>query len=707
MKTKRSLLLTIKDESGRLDLHNMQSFCTLFVLVGFIMCIVNLLADSWRMALITGGTGLLMLINVVLLAVWKKIRFVICNVICAVMVMMLYFVVNGGEHGFSLVWLFLVPPAVMYFLNVFYGGLVSLLLGVLSAMYMWTPLHELGYHYTITYRTRFPLVYLAETFMCMMIQYRIWCYQRQQQELLLKAEEANHAKSDFLANMSHEIRTPMNAIMGMCELVLNEKDLSEEVRDNCNNIHLSGRNLLGIINDLLDFSKIESGKMDLVCDSYQVSSMLNDIINMAMARKGDKAIELMVDCDPRIPDRLYGDEIRIRQVIINLLTNAIKFTHQGGILFCIHARKESYGVNLIFTIKDSGIGIKEENLDKIFQSFSQVDTKKNRSIEGTGLGLAISKQLVRKMGGVLHVTSKYGEGTEFTVVIPQKVVEEKPMIQVREADKQDCLCYIRMDKFSHSFVKETYAQLMEHIGESLGIHYCICATLEETKRELVSGRDYGHLFLGREEYQKSKKYFDRLSEQIHITVVQERMDRELLAENMRNVYKPFYVISIGNVINGEKLSFNPGNKETSGKRFTAPGAKILVVDDNAMNLKVALGLLKPYHMTIMTAESGPQAIEMVKSADYHLVFMDHMMPGMDGVEALHAIRALPGDYYGKLPIVALTANAVSGAREMFLSEGFQDFVTKPIEMNAMERSLRQWLPQELICKEQEEGGTLS
>lgn len=703
METRRNLLLAIKNDAGGLDINNMRSFCMLFVLVGGIMCIVNLSAGSVRMALITGGTGVLMLFNTVLLTVWKKIRFVTFNVVGTVMVMMMYFVVNGGEHGFSLVWLFLVPPAVMYFLNLFYGGIACLLLGGMSAIYMWSPLHELGYAYTVTYRTRFPLVYLAEAFMCIMIQYRIWCYQRQQQELLFKAEEASRAKSDFLANMSHEIRTPMNAIMGMCELVLNEKDLSEEVRDNCNNIHLSGRNLLGIINDLLDFSKIESGKMDLICDSYQVSSMLNDIINMAMARKGDKAIELMVDCDPRIPDRLYGDEIRIRQVVINLLTNAIKFTHEGGVLFRISARKESYGVNLIFIIRDSGIGIKEENMDKIFQSFSQVDTKKNRSIEGTGLGLAISKQLVRKMGGVLHVASTYGAGTEFTVVIPQKVVEEKPMVQVHEAADKDCLCYIRMDKFNHPFVKETYQMIMEHIGENLGIRYRICPTLEETKIELASGRKYGHLFLGREEYQESKKYFDRLSNQIYITVVQERMDHAPLAKSMRNVYKPFYVLPIGNVINGEKLSFDPGNKETSAKRFTAPGAKILVVDDNAMNLKVVLGLLKPYHMTIMTAESGPQAIEMAKSADYHIIFMDHMMPGMDGVEALHAIRDLEGDYFKELPIVALTANAVSGAREMFLSEGFQDFVTKPIEMNAMERSLRQWLPEKLICKEQGEG----
>lgn len=706
MKTKK-LLLEIKNDAGGLDVHTMRSFCILFTLVGCIMCIVNLSVGSFRMALITGGIGVLMFTDFMLLVVWKKVKFVTVSIIVVLTIMMGFFVIEGGEEGFSAVWMFLVPPAMMYFLNLFYGGLVSLTMGVLTAAYLWSPLHTIGYAYTDTYRMRFPLVYLAETVMCILIQFRIWYYQREQKDLLVKAEEANHAKSDFLANMSHEIRTPMNAIMGMCELVLNEKDLSEDVRDNCNNIYLSGKNLLGIINDLLDFSKIESGKMDLICDSYQVSSMLNDIINMAMARKGDKDIEFMVDCDSRIPERLFGDEIRIRQVIINLLTNAIKFTHQGGVLFQVHTRRESYGVNLIFTIKDSGIGIKEENLDKIFHSFSQVDTKKNRSIEGTGLGLAISKQLIRKMGGVLHVTSKYGEGTVFTVVIPQKVVEEKPMIEIHQAGKQECLCYIRMDKFKHPFVKEAYRDVMEHIGNNLGVNYCICRTLEQTKKELASGRKYGHLFLGREEYQASKKYFDMLSEKIQITVVQERKDHQPLLDNMRNVYKPFYVLPIGNVINKEKLSFNPGNKAAAGKRFTAPKAKILVVDDNAMNLKVALGLLKPYHMTIMTADSGAQAIEMVKSKDYHIVFMDHMMPGMDGVEALHLIRDLDGDYFKELPIVALTANAVTGAREMFLSEGFQDFVTKPIEMNAMERSLRQWLPEELICKEQEEGEKLS
>lgn len=700
----QGLIQELKEESGGLDEKGLQFFCIVFALVGAFMYVLNMSVDSPQIAYITGAMGVWMLLSLIFFRIGRNVKLVVVGIAVAMLLMLVYFLVSGGEKGFSIIWLLLLPPIGMFFLNLYYGSILSLILGIITAVYMWTPLSQLGYPYSKTWLTRFPIAYFVETIMCMAIQYRIFDYKRKQRELLIRAEKANRAKSDFLANMSHEIRTPMNAIMGMCELVLNEKDLSDDVRDNCSNIHLSGRNLLSIINDLLDFSKIESGKMELVCEPYQLASMLNDVINMAMARKGDKQIELVVDCNPNIPDKLYGDEIRIRQIIINLLTNAIKFTQKGGVLFRIGYRKESYGINLIFTVKDSGIGIKKKNLGKMFQSFSQVDTRRNRAIEGTGLGLAISKQLVKKMGGIIHVDSVYGQGTEFTVVLPQKVVEEEPIIRLFDPEHTKILCYIHFGKFDHPFVTKRYAQLLEHMEHDFGIGCRSCDSLEEVKRELGSDTEYTHLFLARDEYLEAREYFEELAEKMTITIVQERQNRIDVGKNMRNIYKPFYSLSVGNVINGEKLSFNAGNESPKLGRFHAPGAKILVVDDNVMNLKVALGLLKPYQMTILTAQSGPEAIEMVKkNHDYHIVFMDHMMPGMDGVEAVHAIRQLPGEYFQRVPIVALTANAVNGAREMFLSEGFQGFVTKPIEMSAMERTLRRLLPEELIQHE-EKGG---
>lgn len=692
-----NLFQELKEDAKEVDEKALQFFCVVFALVGAFMFVLNMSVNSVLIAYITGALGIWMLFNLILFRIGKNVKWVILSIIFSMLLLLTYLLVSGGEQGFSIIWLLFVPPIGMFFLHLYYGGILSLVIGIITAVYMWTPLNQFGFPYSVTWLTRFPIAYFIEMIMCAAIQYRISCYKRQQRELLAKAEEANRAKSDFLANMSHEIRTPMNAIMGMCELVLNEKDLSEDVRENCSNIHLSGRNLLSIINDLLDFSKIESGKMDLVCEPYQLASLLNDIINMAMARKGEKQIELVVDCDPNIPDKLYGDEIRIRQIIINLLTNAIKFTQEGGVLFRIGARKESYGINLMITVKDSGIGIKKKNLGKMFQSFSQVDTKRNRAIEGTGLGLAISKQLVKKMGGIIHVDSVYGEGTEFTVVIPQKVVEEEPIIRLSDREKTKLLCYIRFQKFSHPFVAEHYMHMLEHMEHDFGIGCQTCSSLEEAKRELESKKGYTHLFLARDEYLEAKEYFESLAERMTVTIVQERQNRIEVGRNMRNIYKPFYSLSVGNVINGEKLSFNAGNENLKMGRFRAPGAKILVVDDNVMNLKVALGLLKPYQMTILTAQSGKEAIEMVrKNADYHIIFMDHMMPGMDGVEAAHAIRKIPGAYFQNVPIVALTANAVSGAREMFLEEGFQGFVSKPIEMSAMERTLRRLLPEELI-----------
>lgn len=702
MKRRSSLgeiIRDFKEKFGDIERKPLIIIWGLFGIVCLIMFMVNCISGSARMAYITGGSAIFSVVTLFFLRK-RKVRYMIFCSIPLIFTLMIYFVVSGGENGFSSIWLLLVPVVCLYIFGMYYGSILCLSLLVFVTAYMWTPLHQLGYAYTSTYLLRFPIVYISETVMCIVIQYRIAKYRINQNKLLEQAENANRSKSEFLANMSHEIRTPMNSIMGMCELILNE-EISDDIRDNCNNIYISGKNLLGIINDLLDFSKIESGKMDLVEDKYQLSSLLNDVINMAVARKGEKEIEFMVDCDPNIPDKLYGDELRIRQIVINLLTNAIKFTREGGVLFRVTARREEYGVNLIFSVKDSGIGIKEENLQKIFQSFSQVDTKKNRAIEGTGLGLAISKRLVTKMGGFIRVESEYGKGTEFTVVIPQKVTGEEAVIKIKEPEKVRLLVFIGTDKYRNSFVKRSYMDIIRNMGTKFGISYCMLESIQLIKKELESENRYTHLFLAREEYMQDKEYFDSLVKKIDVVVVQDQKNRIKPGEGIRNIYKPLYVLPVGNAINRERLSFDVGAANMKRQSFMAPEAKILVVDDNMMNLKVAIGLLKPYKMAVRTADSGVEAIRIMKNQRFDLVFMDHMMPEMDGVEAVHQIRELPEEYFRNVPIVALTANAVNGAREMFLREGFQDFLAKPIETGAMERILKRWLPKELIVQKEE------
>lgn len=392
----------------------------------------------------------------------------------------------------------------------------------------------------------------------------------------IEIERAAQMKSDFLANMSHEIRTPMNAVIGMAELALRE-DLPENAKNYIRQIKSSGHALLTIINDILDFSKIESGKMDIVETEYEPLSVIHNVVNMIRTRIGEKNVQLLTDISRNLPSRLYGDSIRVQQILINLLNNAVKFTPKGNVKLLISVRESGEDEIILHAeIADTGRGIESENLEKIFISFQQVDSKRNRNIEGSGLGLSITKQLLELMGGSIHVESVYGVGSTFVFDLPQKVVDATP------AD------------------------------------------------------------------------ISKLDEAV------EKIDAEM--ENFT---------------------------------FVAPTARILVVDDNAINLTVTKGLLKPLEMQIDTAISGKEAIEKVQQTMYDLVFMDHMMPEMDGVETTHEIRRRFPEYVD-LPIIALTANAVSGAQKMFQEEGLNDFVPKPMELKVLVDAVRRWLPKDKI-----------
>lgn len=387
-----------------------------------------------------------------------------------------------------------------------------------------------------------------------------------------QAEKASIAKSEFLANMSHEIRTPMNAIIGLNDIIM-EKCSDSQIYDHAKDVQSAAKNLLTIINDILDLSKVEAGKMELIPVNYHLKTLIDEVTGMMDMAASQRGLILKCECDDTLPCCYCGDEGRIKQILINILNNAIKFTKEGYVhasITGIPGENEDEEL-LTIRVQDSGCGIQEKDLEKIFEDFKQVDSKRNRSVEGTGLGLSIVRQLVELMNGKIFVESVYGKGTVFIITIPQKITDPRPISQIP------------------------------------GI---------------------------------------------------------------------------------------PPETKDSIEAFTAPGVKILVVDDNIINRKVARGFLNSYNFDLTEAESGPQAIELVQKTRYDIIFMDHMMPMMDGIEAVKIIRRDCGENGTYPTIVALTANAMEGMRERFLDCGFQDFIPKPLERKELNQLLMRWIPKE-------------
>ncbi len=664
-----------------------------------IMGVVCALQKDILMVAINFITAIVMVAIMIVFARIKSPRFLSWVVMIFIYILMMLFLIKGGVGGVSIMWLLFVPAASTYFISLYYGGILSISLGISVAIYMFTPLHIYGYPYSEQQIVRFPVIYWAFLIIALVIGIRIDREEERQKELIKAAETSNRLKSEFLANMSHEIRTPMNAIMGMCELSKGE-EMSAAAKDANENIYSSGKTLMNIINDILDFSKIEAGRMELNSVEYRLSDILAETINMATARKGNKDIHFAVDCNPDIPEYLCGDMPRIRQVIINLLTNAIKYTTEGGVLLKFDYRREAYGINLIITIKDTGIGIKREDIRKLYNAYRRFDSHKTNSIEGTGLGLPITKQLVELMGGVLSVRSDYGRGTEFKAVIPQEIGREFPIANFDKTKDISILYYEKMRDDTPDFIRETYQKSFQTIVKRYKARKYICDSLRDVKRELRIAK-YSHIILGQEEYLEDKNYFDAASKEHNIIVLIERADRIHLCETITNVYKPFGVYKF------TKLVDTPVTKEktaeTPGISFTAPEAKVLVVDDNAVNLKVAEGFMKRYDIRIETAMSGREAIEKVKNKKYDIIFMDHLMPEMDGIEAFREIRNIENDYAKDIPVIALTANVAGNVEKMFMKEGFRGFMGKPIQSDVLSAILLGNLPMELIVKKSEGG----
>lgn len=492
----------------------------------------------------------------------------------------------------------------------------------------------------------------------------------QNQKLLRAVEEANRAnesKSAFLSNMSHEIRTPMNAIVGITDIMLRTKRDPAEERYLLN-IKNSGTALLSIINDILDFSKIESGKMTVVNDNYSFYSMLDDLSLIFWNRIGDKKIELLYDIDINMPDYIYGDAIRVRQLIINIVNNAIKFTDEGFVRLSVKVGKiEGNDIELFISVADSGQGIKEEDMPKLFSSFEQVNTKKNHSKEGTGLGLAISKQLINMMGGEIGVDSEFGKGTTFSFNIHQSITDKTVMPNyddLKQALSEKKIAVAVKDEMLEASMRQLFATLGVSVADSAldKADYDICFT-EESEINHISA---------------TTKY-------ILVNPYDDIADRD----SGIIFSKPLYISNLyGAIVEGKNDADVVEEKE---EQITFEGKKILLVEDNAVNTKVALLLFKPLMMEIDTAQNGQVALEMVQKKHYDLVFMDHMMPVMDGVEATLAIRKLGGDYYTNLPIIALTANVISEAKDVLLSAGMNDITTKPISMDNVIGILKKWL----------------
>lgn len=506
-----------------------------------------------------------------------------------------------------------------------------------------------------------------------------------------KSETSDQEKTNFLANMSHEMRTPMIAVCGMSELLL-QNNLTPLEEEYVTTIQNSANNLLSMVNDILDFSKIQADMMNLEEAPYSIENLVADVSNIINVRIGEKDIDFVIEIDPNIPATLIGDEARIRQILINLLNNAVKFTDSGEIKLEINYRVDELNHSWItIDVSDTGIGISREDQKRLFSQFSQVGVDHRRSIEGTGLGLVISQRLANKMNGNITLNSDYGEGSKFTAVIEQKVNDPTELAFVADPDGYVAYVYEPNEHYFNNF---------KRIMSRLGI--AVIAVSDIAIWDYYNADRFGAILFF--DYSSGiasvNSFATKLKRMRLVTMIDRNSFVEAgIKDNILMMHKPMLTGQLAALIRGENINnFKRENKRNN--HIFIPDARIMVVDDNNVNLRVTAGLLNIFKPQVVMVNSGREAYELLlKDCGFDMIFMDHMMPDWDGAETVAHIRAIDGDYYKKVPIIALTANTSQDARDTFSRVGMNDFVGKPMSADSLAAMLKKYIAPEKQLRE--------
>ncbi len=510
----------------------------------------------------------------------------------------------------------------------------------------------------------------------------------QSKDEVIQLKDATNRLNDFLANVSHEIRTPVNAIIGLTSICI-DKTENRGVQGDIIAVRNAGRKVAEQISDILDYSELDRKKAVRNDEDYMLSSVLHDLVTDIKQYKS-KNVELIIDVDPGIPAVMHTDVSKLKKILKALISNGLKYTHEGGVYVRIVTEPQEYGVNLCIEVTDTGIGMTEYELERIYENFYQVDSGRARMGGGLGLGLPIVSGFVALLGGFMTISSKPDVGTTVNVSLPQKVIDPVSCMSVANPDKLCLGAFLHFEKYNNPAVRDYYNSMVLNIVKGLGVQMHRVNNMENLKL-LHDSIHMTHLFVGEDEYNDNVELLEKLARDMVVAVVAN--DDIVLPRNsrVRVLEKPFYCFPVVSVLNS-----GINQTESREKKLKCNGVRALVVDDETMNLVVARSIFTRYGMKVTTATSGQESIDLCREQVFDVIFMDHMMAGMDGVETMKRIRTDVAGLNGSIPIIALTANAMSSAKQMFLSEGFDGFVSKPVEIDELERVLKQVLPKSAI-----------